>query len=504
MNKEIRGFEQKDNIEEVEKLLNSSPKEIVERLSSFKDEKSLQDYLERVCENPAIVAQLSYWEKWLQEEQRNILEQIVQKKRKIYQGAENPESLPLRLEKRFNDEELKIICENLGAIQLTFGCSRGCPFCGFDAVPGVREHIPYVQLANLFKRYGDFLKKSRPFLYWASEPSDYRNYDYEEEKERTYRDVHQLAQLYAGYSPHITSANLNPEWIKFLTSQEEASHRISVFGLNEEKIDQILSSISSEEEKRLKLVGKGKKHFKGIGLSFYKREEEVSIGIGCINGLLLTPRGLYNVIQSQISEELPQGQYVIPFEGFSNQEIKKGENIKDVLRRFVVSYEATPPLTQRQRAIIISPNREKKVVVFDKRGTIVEIYDYDLIVKKIKHCVNVLITNQEQISVKDGIKIKIKLSPDTEILLIFFFLLKDGGIISININPNEIKNTIIPLMKKNLERPVNLFEVHKENDLLSISFGFSISTPEGFDRLKNLEAERIVCNGFLKSSEIDL
>ena len=118
------------------------------------EEGKLESFLNESAENNALVAQFSYWEKWLEKDQRRLVDQVVAEKSKIYEGREDTESLPLHLEKKFTPEELKLIFSATSAIQLCFGCSKSCPFCAFDAVPGTREHIPYSQLANLFQKYG--------------------------------------------------------------------------------------------------------------------------------------------------------------------------------------------------------------------------------------------------------------------------------------------------------------------------------------------------------------
>ena len=79
----------------------------------------------------------------------------------------------------------------------------------------MREHIPYAQLANLFKKYGKGLNLSQPVLYWASEPSDYGSKEGLED--RTYEDVHQLASEFAHYNPGITTSEFKKQgWLNFL------------------------------------------------------------------------------------------------------------------------------------------------------------------------------------------------------------------------------------------------------------------------------------------------
>lgn len=197
-----------------ERLLQLPPRDMTDLLESL-SRKQLESLLEKIVEHPALIAHISYWEKWLQTEQRRLVDELVVEKKRIYEPEKADEgSLPLHLEERFTPDELSLIFSAIGAIQLTFGCSKGCPFCAFDALPGIREHIPYTQLANLFQQYGKNLKNSKPFLYWASEPIDYASEVGLENK--TYQDVHQLAVEYAGYVPHVTHLRkIYAERVKF-------------------------------------------------------------------------------------------------------------------------------------------------------------------------------------------------------------------------------------------------------------------------------------------------
>ena len=135
-----------------ERILEMSPRELVDYFAQLEERGELQQFLEKAADDDALVAMFSYWEKWLEKDHRKMVDTVVETKKEMY--PETSESLPLDLEKKFSPEELELIFSNLGAIQLTFGCSKGCPFCGLDAVPGVRENIPYSRLANLFQRWG--------------------------------------------------------------------------------------------------------------------------------------------------------------------------------------------------------------------------------------------------------------------------------------------------------------------------------------------------------------
>ncbi|MCL5795309.1 MAG: hypothetical protein M1338_03040 [Patescibacteria group bacterium] len=317
-----------------ENILGMSPKELMDYFVSLHQEGKLETFLNKSLENNSLVAKFSYWEKWLEQNHQKLIDCLVAEKKKLYPG--DSESLPLNVEEKFSADELKLIFSNLGSIQLTFGCSKGCPFCGFDAPLGTRDYIPYSQLANLFQRYGKQINKTQPFLYWASEPSDYISREHLENK--TYQDVHQLAIEYAGYSPHITSRETrNNAWLNFLKLQNmsEGGARVSVYGLSQKETEIIKEKTNSE----VGIVGENTSHIKGLGRSFsFSEFGQQSIGIGCFNGVLLTPRGLYNVIQVPLSEKFPQGQIVVPIEKQDNKAIKKGDSILNILKGNIAAH----------------------------------------------------------------------------------------------------------------------------------------------------------------------
>lgn len=344
--------EQSVAVEKVDrnKVLKMSPSELVEFFTLLEKNDKLGDFLEKIKGDDALVAMISYWEKWLEKDHQKLVDKVVEEKKDMYDGPKMQDSLPLNLEKRFTEEELKLIFSHLVGIQLTFGCSKGCPFCGVDAVPGVREHIPYSQLANLFKKYGKQIAKTEPFLYWASEPSDYQAKVGLEDK--TYQDSHQLAVEFAGYNPHITSKETaDKKWLEFLniTSQNSVV-RVSLYNLPQEEKEKRSQKIEemSKGGKGIEIVGLEEEHVKGFGKSFsvISTEKEPDLfrklrmvgekGIGCANGVLITPRGIYNTAVIPISKEFPQGIITCPLEEISDIVIKPGDSLLDILRQVII------------------------------------------------------------------------------------------------------------------------------------------------------------------------
>lgn len=364
--------------EQVNKILEMSPKEVADLMSSFESENQLEEFLNKASKSESLVGMLSYWEKWLEKDTGKLLDKVIEEKKRIYEGGSgNLNELPLFLEKKFNEDELKLIFSNLAAVQLTFGCSKGCPFCGFDAIPGVRDHIPYSHLANLFQKYGKEIGDAMPFLYWASEPSDYK--DIIDGNEWTYQDIHQLASEYAEYKPHITSRNIkDKEWLEFLGA-EGTKPRLSVLE-GAEKVKEIEKEIGGSKVEIMNINQR-----EGMGLSIQNEESQRSIevsgsdilGIGCKNGVLITPRGVYNVINLfGTNNEFPQGMIVSPIKEMSDQPIFLGDQISKHLQNCVVQGREAFHLNDNEygfkerREVVLLNNKAGYKVLIDKKGII--------------------------------------------------------------------------------------------------------------------------------------
>ena len=120
-----------------EEILNKTPKELAEYIQNLEADGILEDFLDQAVKDDQLVAHLSYWEKWFPPSARKIIDNKVKLERQAMMESEN--ILPLDLESRYTAEELEYLFASLEAMQLTFGCSKGCRNCGFDALPKVRD-----------------------------------------------------------------------------------------------------------------------------------------------------------------------------------------------------------------------------------------------------------------------------------------------------------------------------------------------------------------------------
>ncbi len=328
-------------------FLEMAPEDLANYLEYLDGEGKLEVFLDKVLDTPEGAAQLSYWQKWFSKEHIRLLDEIIAQKSEAYKDKENPDVLPLELETRYSAEQLDLIFSNTKAIQLTQGCSKGCVFCGFDAIAKVREHIPYTQLENMFRQFGPSFNKGKPFLYWASEPSDYASRVGLED--RTYEDVHDLAVRYSHYSPGITTREVDKSWLEFLgDKKKDGDVRISAAGIREDRFTQLLNDIQKVDlNPFMNLAGtvrhaegaKAVPFVKGMGVSARKEgypSKDLMSGIACVDGILITPRGLYNMVVVPISREFPQGTIIKPLQEIEDRDVVVGANISEYLSSMVV------------------------------------------------------------------------------------------------------------------------------------------------------------------------
>ena len=404
---ETRFFEAKDSGKvEVNKaeLLSLSPKDLADRFRKLEKEGKLEQFINSVVSDDELLAAVSWWERWLSKSQGKEVDQAVIDRRKT--EPTDTWELPLGLEKKFSEEDLKLIFSNMGAVQLTFGCSVGCKDCGFDALPGAREHLPFAQVKNLLERYGDILPKGeyptestkyKTFFFYASDPADYKS-EYEG-KTVTYKDVHELARKYTGADPFVsTRKTADRDWLKYVEELPTLTgeKRISTLGMSNERAAKLSEDFGKiVEDPRI---------VRGIGRNTMKDRSSMEVGgsgIGCFDGTVLTPRGLYNCVQVPVSERFPQGMIQIPLEAYSGVDIVPGDNLLKALRYGVVvntpidEYGTVMTYDKYNKGgneFILYLNDRRKYVVVDKDFVIQEIRDSS----KIEEALDGLVKRMEE------------------------------------------------------------------------------------------------------------
>jgi hypothetical protein len=76
----------------------------------------------------------------------------------------------------FSDLEISNIVKECHSLQLTDGCTVGCPWCCFFAQPFVKVKFSYSSLLNFLKKFGQYLPNNVT-LYWSSDPFDWCDQD---------------------------------------------------------------------------------------------------------------------------------------------------------------------------------------------------------------------------------------------------------------------------------------------------------------------------------------
>lgn len=99
----------------------------------------------------------------------------------------------------FNSKEQRVIAKNLVGIQMTDGCTVGCPFCGAEAKKGIEKAFTFESYQQFMEKFG----KNLPWkvvLYHNSDPFDWVSedgkYDYTDLTETFFENARENRFLY--------------------------------------------------------------------------------------------------------------------------------------------------------------------------------------------------------------------------------------------------------------------------------------------------------------------
>lgn len=264
-----------------------------------------------------------------------------------------------QLEKKLEqfDENQKIkILKNTFAIQLTEGCSTGCKDCGLGAEKGVTDYIPFEFLKTILsnKNFKKSKKYNLPIFYFASEPFDY---DFDG---KNYLDVHKLYQDKKTHNPDVVTSipkgqeerifNILAKNIDKQTQRNELVVKcISLTKFNYKRIKKIFNELVYVKNQTKNNSNKYVLKFpNGIELeneneidfedflnsinkeshvnvrNFYSNETgRYKIGeenkndlekywLSNYKGIILTPKGVYNIRPTKLTFDNPIGQLITP------------------------------------------------------------------------------------------------------------------------------------------------------------------------------------------------
>lgn len=219
----------------------------------------------------------------------------------------------------FPEKEQRMIVSQVGAIEISKGCSIGCKFCGFEAQKGVTTHISFAELEEFVRKFSVELQEKPgkfPFFYWASDPLDW------EDGDKNYRDANELFESVLGFSPYVSTAvPVGKEALTLQLLQEGVVDRVSLSYMNLGRMKKALGSNLGDHEvlQTLKdmstsaidqtflLTGSKAERGRIASLGEKNIDSLDSHGIGCYNGTLLRHSQPFNVAVVPVSRAHPQG-----------------------------------------------------------------------------------------------------------------------------------------------------------------------------------------------------
>jgi hypothetical protein len=250
----------------------------------------------------------------------------------------------------FTSNQLKVIFSNMGALELTSGCSVGCDFCGLEAKKGVSGTLHWDDIVYIAEKFGKYMKKADTFLYYATDPLDWRG------NGRDYQDVSALFEEKAGYHPFVSTAvPRGREELALEMLLKGKLDRVSVSYMNfgrlrkffEEKYpllkeQNFVVDVSDDGTRTVRFTGEpnsdGEKAWQMLlsKLASSKEQERIMnsseiginvrnlgskrisnldpLGIGCFHGSFLGNGGLFNQEIVLTSTQHPQGLIMTPID----------------------------------------------------------------------------------------------------------------------------------------------------------------------------------------------
>jgi hypothetical protein len=277
-----------------------------------------------------------------------------------------------------------LLLGNLRAMQLTLGCNVGCSFCGVGAPAGVTDSFTYRDIHSLLVLGGEYFRSTLPPFYWASDPLDWEGHERWHDLSLTYREASELAGLYAGYFPYLSTAVPNGKEDR-ARSLLDLIGRISLSYTNQQRLRERMPELFTNESDlyvaqipvnpylnvRTRDNEKLKTYLSEKGAGFEKED-----AIGCLDGVLLTPKGYFNLVQfrspslnypeAQITQriDLAKLERSLPDSEVELSELLSGGIVKE---RWSVPIRGIPSslfLNNRIVAQVITP-KESKAFVLD-------------------------------------------------------------------------------------------------------------------------------------------
>jgi hypothetical protein len=224
----------------------------------------------------------------------------------------------------FSNRQIQIIGSQIAMIELSKGCSIGCPNCGFNALirKGPQLKLSPEFLEELIDRVGENLRSSL-FLYYASDPLDW------EGPTTSYVKLLEKLEAVAGIFPETTTAIpegkedlalelwKSPHRVRFSISEVNYKRLVNAGVIKGQSYAEIESNLGPPGNHRSHVIGGREQNYlfdvappnQPLKYATGKRFEQKSIqqSIGCRRGIILSPDGIFNIYSTHVTPLSPNG-----------------------------------------------------------------------------------------------------------------------------------------------------------------------------------------------------
>lgn len=239
-----------------------------------------------------------------------------------------------------SEEQLLIFGRTIVVVQLSTGCSVCCPDCNVNALLMPRRHVSWDAVNKIVDCWGDSLNKQKVLFYYASDPLDWAS------DGKNYLDLVKLISDQAGYAPYTTTAvPIESEELFAEYWQSEFFIRVSISGVNSGRLLGIdakelpgmkVDSVEARLIEKFGAPGDGASHVIGSSKDPDRRSDKerkmilreggrlpyqtgrsydylhFSPSIGCVNGSMLSPDGLFRIVSTHTTPFTPDGHIRFP------------------------------------------------------------------------------------------------------------------------------------------------------------------------------------------------
>lgn len=261
----------------------------------------------------------------------DLIGENPQRNKELFEQRKAIERVDLmQLMDTFNPREQRVIARNLVGIQMTDGCTVGCPFCGAEAKKGIEKAFTFESYKQFMEKFGKSLPW-RVVLYHSSDPFDWVS----EDVKRDYTDLTETFFENSDEKRFLYTSTAVPEgseiaivkflFLSYLRDLERVEDKLPIDTMfrfsqtadNKDRVHKIMKVLASFgiSEKVLKAmilridkeagengeVDKGARRGHILNIGYYikhpQRDEEGDdlFGINCSDSLRIAPQSVKQV-----------------------------------------------------------------------------------------------------------------------------------------------------------------------------------------------------------------